>query len=179
MAKQNLTIKDIANLILSFNEMYYFAQDSDDGESFCIMDYVSRDEFYCTGNKLKMTISKDKIEIFYFPSLNIVVPIENENEFQELVSLYLDFKNKVEKFLLGNLKNLITNKINHKNPYNGNDVFMEIIRDLHDGIDRMHDQQRRAHRRGAEGVAPEPVPEPMIENHENFIFDPEGPGWHV
>lgn len=141
MAKQNLTIKDVANLILSFNEMYYFAQDSDDGKSFCIMDYLSIDGIYCTGNRLKMTISKDKVEIFYFPSLNIVVPIANENEFQELIGLYLDFKNKVEIYLLANIKRLITNKINHKNPYNGYEVFMDMVRNLHG--DGQREQPRR------------------------------------
>lgn len=164
MAKQNLNIKDIANLILSLNEMYYFAQDSDDGESFCIMDYVSRDGFYCTGNKLKMTISKDKIEIFYFPSLNITVPIANENEFQELVGLYLDFKNKVEKFLLGNIRNLIVNKINHKNPYDGYEVFMNMVRNLHE--DRVREQPIRA-------VNRDPIDDPEDEHFDFEINLPQ------
>ena len=140
MVKQNvtLTVENIANLILSLNEAYYCAVDSEDNESFCIMDYCVDKGAYTVGNKFKMTISKLYVDIFYFPTLNIRVALQNETEFQELISLYIDFRNKVQDFLFDSLKGIIKVKSNHKNPFGSYEEFLRQILD-----DQMNNAQRR------------------------------------
>ena len=123
MAKQGIKfeIKDVANLILSLSELNYCTNETKDGDNtvFLIMNYVnSPSGATCCGNKLKIKIFKDKVEIFYFPTLNIVISIKDETEYQELVSLYLDFKEKVNKYLVECVKSLISKTIdNYKNAW--------------------------------------------------------------
>lgn len=123
MAKQgmNFEIKDVANLILSLSELNYCTDETKDGDNtvFLIMNYTnSLNGTTCCGNRLKIKIFKDKVEIFYFPTLNIVTPIKDETEYQELVSLYLDFKEKVNKYLIECVKSLISKTVdNYKNAW--------------------------------------------------------------
>lgn len=139
-----ITIKDVANLILSFDIVYFCAQDSEDGESFCIMDYYMNSGRYTTGNKFRMTIFKDKVEIFYFPTLNITIPLQNETEFQELIGLYIDFKNRVEEYLTNIVKDMIKVKSNHKNPFDGYEAFINQVREN----ERAQQQRQREQRLG-------------------------------
>lgn len=123
MAKQGIKfeIKDVANLILSLSELNYCTNETKDGDDtvFLIMNYTnSPSGATCCGNKLKIKIFKNKVEIFYFPTLNIVISIKDETEYQELVSLYLDFKEKVNKYLVECVKSLISKTIdNYKNAW--------------------------------------------------------------
>ena len=163
-----ITIKDVANLILSFDIGYFCAQDSEDGESFCIMDYYMNSGRYTTGNKFRMTIFKDKVEIFYFPTLNITIPLQNETEFQELIGLYIDFKNKVEEYLTNVIKDMIKVKSNHKNPFDGYEAFLDLIRE------NERAQQRRQHEPRGQGFAWAPMPNLDIPNQpigEDIIED--------
>lgn len=117
----NFEIKDVANLILSLSELNYCTDETKDGDDtvFLIMNYTnSLNGTTCCGNRLKIKIFKDKVEIFYFPTLNIVTSIKDETEYQELVSLYLDFKEKVNKYLIECVKSLISKTVdNYKNAW--------------------------------------------------------------
>lgn len=122
MAEQGMKfeIKDVANLILSLPPEYYCTEevDSEDEHIYKIIDYfVRRGEPSMKGTNFTMTIHKDRIEIFMFPTLNLKIKIKDESEFQEIISLYLDFKTKVEKYLCKLLMNKISVKGSHKNPW--------------------------------------------------------------
>lgn len=161
-----ITIKDVANLILSFDIVYFCAQDSEDGESFCIMDYYMNSGRYTTGNKFRMTIFKDKVKIFYFPTLNITIQLQNETEFQELIGLYIDFKNRVEEYLTNVVKDMIKVKSNHKNPFDGYEAFINQVRE-----NERAEQQRRREQRNPRPFAWAPmpdldIPDPPMEDIE-------------
>lgn len=128
MAEQRIKfgVTDIANLIASLDPAYYCVNEiqSDNEIIFNIVDYLIRvDSEGIMGQRFKMTIHKDRIEIFVFPTLNIRIEIANESEFQEILSLYLDFKTKVEDYLYAKLKKMIVVKSNHKNPW---DMFQDL-----------------------------------------------------
>ena len=133
MAEQRIKfeIKDVANLILSLLPEYYCTEevDSEDEHIYKIIDYfIRRGEPSMKGTNFIMTIHKDRIEIFMFPTLNLKIKIKDESEFQEITSLYLDFKTRVERYLCKLLQNKISVKGNHKNPW---EKFL-TPEDLHD-----------------------------------------------
>lgn len=122
MAEQRIKfeIKDVANLILSLLPEYYCTEEVNSGDehTYKIIDYfIRRGEPSMKGTNFVMTISKDKIKIFMFPTLNLEIDIKSEDEFQEIISLYLDFKTKVNDYLCKLLKNKISVKGSHKNPW--------------------------------------------------------------
>lgn len=122
MAEQRIKfeIKDVANLILSLLPEYYCTEEvnSENESVYKIVDYIiRRGESSTKGNNFVMTIYKDRIEIFMFPTLNLKIKIKDESEFQEIISLYLDFKTRVEKYLYKLLQNKITVTGSHKNPW--------------------------------------------------------------
>lgn len=145
MAKQGIKfeIKDVANLILSLSELNYCTDETKDGDDivFLIMNYNnSLNGATCCGNRLKIKIFKNKVEIFYFPTLNIVIPIKGETEYQELISLYLDFKEKVNNYLIECVKSLISKTIdNYKNAWMAFEDFQaqqrmaDILHQFHPG----------------------------------------------
>lgn len=131
MAKQDLkfTIEDVANLILSLKEMDYCALESDEEQhKFEICDYYLAGGRCAIGTKFRLTIYNDRVNIFYYPTLNISLSFKNESEFHEILSLYLDFKNKVKEYLINNLKTMIRFTDSHKNPFLGHEVFMDQVR---------------------------------------------------
>ena len=139
MAKQDLkfTIEDVANLILSLKTFEYCTLEPDEEQcKFEICDYYMVNGRCAIGQKFRLTIYEDRVNIFYYPTLNISISFKNESEFHEILSLYLDFKNQAEKYLLDNLRSMIRVTNNHKNPFLGQEVFMDQVRLNHDARPR-------------------------------------------
>lgn len=126
----NLTIKDIANLILSLDPARYCIKEIGIGDNmyYQVADYIiSSSKPNNIGELLKITIKKDKIYIYYFPTFNDIIPIQNEDEFRELVGICLDFKKKVENFIEKNIKSLIRKVPNYQNPFMAYEAFAEAV----------------------------------------------------
>lgn len=131
MAKQDLkfTIEDVAGLILSLGTNDYCAlEPNEEQHKFEICDYCIVSGKFSIGNRFRLTIYKDKVDIFYYPTLNISLQFKDESEFHEILSLYLDFKDEVKKYLISDLKSMIRVNSNHKNPFFGHEVFMDQVR---------------------------------------------------
>lgn len=130
MAKQDLkfTIEDVARLILSLETFGYCALEPDEeNEKFEICDYYMSNGKCSIGNKFRITIYKDKVCIFFCPTLNISLPFNDKSEFHEILGLYFDFKEKVREFLVDELRRMITVKDKNRNPFLGHEVFMDNV----------------------------------------------------
>lgn len=162
MAKQKLKFKisDIANLILSLSPGSFCTKevtDKDGNTTYYIMDYVANSsKMNCTGTRLRITIFKDKIELFYFPTLHMEIPINTETEYHEILGLYFDFSQRVEDYLTCVIRDMIQVKTNHKNPWEGYDVFMEQQREA----ERVNANRRR------QQIRFEPVGGPILDQEQ-------------
>lgn len=178
MAEQKLKFKisDIANLILSLSAGGFCAKevtDKDGNTTYYIMDYVANSsKINCTGTRFRITIFNDKIELFHFPTLRVEIPISTETEYQEILGLYLDFSQRVEDYLTRVVKDMIQVKTNHKNPWDGFEVFMEQQREA----ERANANRRRWQQIHFE-PAEVPLPDQDQQNERPAIFgDVQGLG---
>lgn len=146
MAQQEtkITIEDVANIILSLEAVSYCTLEPNSEErKFEIADYYMANGRCCIGNKFKLTILEDRVHIFHYPTLNVSIPFKDNSEFHEILSIYLDFKQKVEDYLISCLKCMITKKDNHKNPFLGFEAYLQQIRNLDGEMQNPNPQRRR------------------------------------
>lgn len=112
------TIKEIADLILSLNAGLYYGYEECSGDDviYHICDYTNAVP-YTIGKRFNMVITKEYVSLFFFPGLNCRYQFKNTEEFNEIVSIFYDFKQKYEDFAYECLQSMIVKQSDHKNPY--------------------------------------------------------------